>query len=759
MEGAGAPVAGAYMRCARIVALASIMALSCWSSFAIGGDVRNPVDNAAAPNSTEPSSADTVGTTVIRLPEVVVTGRQDSMIGIAEAASQGTVGTEELQYRTLSRPGEVLETVPGVIITQHSGGGKANQYFLRGFNLDHGTDFATSVNGVPVNLPTHAHGQGYSDLNFMIPELVQRIAFRKGVYYADLGDFSSAGAADIQYYDALPHTIASVEGGRFGYARAFYASSPAIGAGHLLNAIELFHEDGPWTEPDDYRKINGVLRYSQVDASEAFNVTAMAYAGKWNSTDQIARRALGKTFVTPLETSNDFGRFDSLDTSDGGNSHRCSLSSDWHRADDSSATRVLAYVFYYDLDLFSNFTYFLDSPQGDQIEQQDKRWVGGAQAAHTWFGHFAGHDIENTVGLQIRSDTIHNGLYNTIQRERTAKFDYGASITPSIRATTRADHVWEASVSPYFENKTQLAEKIRSIAGLRVDVFHVDDGSNDSANSGSSDSAIVSPKGSLIFGPWAQTELYVSGGLGYHSNDGRGATEHVDPTTGDKVQPDDLLVRTYGAEVGARTTFVPGLQSTLAFWWLHIGSELVFEGDAGATAPSSPSQRYGVELANYYEPNEWVTLDADFAFSHAAFTHTVNDEDTGLSGSDIPEAVKSVIASGIAVHQPGDRGAFGELRLRYFGPRSLTVDGSVDSGTTALVSAKVGYNFNEHLLLSAEGFNLLDRKDHEIDYFYPSFIPGVDPAPAAGSAPPGVNDIHFKSVEPIAFRVALTVRF
>src|SRR5574337_550337 len=217
-------------------------------------------------NSTSPATDE------LLLPEVTVYGSADSLLGIAGAASQGTVGMEELEYRTLSHPGEVLETIPGVIVTQHSGAGKANQFFLRGFNLDHGTDFATSVNGVPVNLPTHAHGQGYSDLNFMILELTERVDFRKGVYYADLGDFSSAGAADIHYVDFLPLSIAQVEGGSFGYERGLYASSQCIGSGDLLYAVELFHNDGPWSTPDEYKKINGVLGYSRGNAASGYSV-------------------------------------------------------------------------------------------------------------------------------------------------------------------------------------------------------------------------------------------------------------------------------------------------------------------------------------------------------------------------------------------------------------------------------------------------------------------------------------------------------
>jgi hypothetical protein len=693
--------------------------------------------DAPAPTSETDTASET-------LPEVVVEGRAESLLGAADTASQGTVGAQELESRPLERPGEVLETVPGLIVTQHSGSGKANQYFLRGFNLDHGTDFATSINDVPVNLPSHAHGQGYTDLNFMIPELIQRLDYRKGVYYADLGDFSSAGGADMHYYTVLPQGLAQLEGGSFGYVRGLFADSPRVGQGNLLYALELYHNNGPWTVPDDYRKVNGVLRYSQGDATEGFDVTGMAYAGDWIATDQIARRAL---FEIP-----GFGLYDSLDPSDGGNSHRYSLSASWHRADADSVTKALVYGFYYDLDLFSDFTYVLDSPQGDQFEQQDRRWVGGAQTSRTWFGHLAGRYMENTVGLQVRSDVIDSGLFQTVDRQRTAKTDYAGGIIP---ATTRTDHVWEASVGPYFENRVQWADKVRSILGLRVDYFHFDVQSDLAVNSGTSNEALPSPKGSLVFGPWAETELYLSGGLGFHSNDARGVTTHVDPASRTPVLPADPLVRTYGAEIGARTTRVPGLQSTLALWWLDIASELVFSGDAGTTEASAPSRRYGIEFANYYAPREWLAFDADASVSHAQFRTTVNDSDTGLHGTYIPEAVDSVLSTGVNFHQRGERGAFGELRLRFFGSRALTEDNSVRSGVTALLSSKLGYNFNPKWTFTVELFNLLDRQDHEIDYYYPSRLPGEPAGPQHG----GYNDIHFKPVDPISARAALTRRF
>jgi hypothetical protein len=669
--------------------------------------------------------------------------RSDSLIGIAPAASDGTVGQDELSSRTLSRPGEVLETIPGVIVTQHSGGGKANQFFLRGFNLDHGTDLDTSLDGVPLNLPSHAHGQGYTDLNILIPELIWRIDFRKGNYYADAGDFSSAGADDIQYVTSLPKTILQVEYGSFGYQRDLFASSQHAGNGTLLYAVELYHNDGPWTTPDNYKKSNAVVCLSQGDTSLGYSITAMEYSGVWNATDQIAQRA--------LQEIPSFGLYDSIDPSDGGNSRRYSLSGEWHRADEHSSTKILLYSYYYDMDLFSNFTYFLNSPQGDQIEQQDKRWVSGAKASQTWPGMVGNSEMQNSVGLQIRSDSIQNGLYQTIDRVRTDKVDYSGAIIPAV---TTADDVWEQSVSPYAENKVRWSETFRTVLGLRAEYYSFDVNSNAPVNSGSTDAMIVCPKASLVFGPWDDTEYYLNWGLGFHSNDARGVTEHVDPTSGAPVGSATPLVRTQGAEIGVRTTRIKGMQSTLTLWWLDIDSELVFDGDHGTSAPSAPSRRYGIEWANYYTPTKSLAMDADFSFSHAEFLETVIDGDTGLQGRYIPEAVNSVIAAGITYHQQEDHGFFSELRLRFFGPRPLTEDDSVISGSTILLSSKVGYIFNKCWTLSVEGFNLLNREDHEIDYYYPSRLENEPAGPNNG----GYNDLHFKPAEPISVRVALTAR-
>lgn len=670
-----------------------------------------------------------------RMEEVLVEGREESLVGIADSATQGTVGAKQLEQRTLSRPAEVLETVPGVIITQHSGSGKANQYFMRGFNLDHGTDFATSVNGMGVNMPTHGHGQGYTDLNFLIPELVHTLNYKKGNYFAEEGDFSSAGAANISYYNRLPNTIARVEGGSFGYLRGLYASSPEVGPGNVLYALEAMHSDGPWKNPDDFQKFNGVLGWSQGDEAQGYSVTLMGYHGTWDATDQIPFRAL----------STGLDRFGGINDTSGGDSQRYSLSGEWHRRDDESATKIMAYGLYYDLHLWSDFTYFAGSPMGDQFEQLDERWVTGFKASHTWFNDWSGRALENTVGVQIRSDNIHNGLFQTVARARVNKPSYPDTngVVSVIPGTTREDDVFENSVGVYFENKVQWAEKFRTTLGVRGDFYNFDVESNVPANSGTENDFIASPKLGVVLGPWADTEFYLNGGLGFHSNDGRGTTSTVDPVDPTiAVTPADPLVRTYGAEVGVRTTWVPQLHSSLSLWWLDIDSELLFVGDAGTVSATRPSRRYGIELANYYTPVKWMTIDADFSLSKAQF------RDFDPAGDEIPGSIETVVAAGITFHDLN--GFFGGLRLRYFGPRPLVEDDSVRSGETILMSAQVGYQFNKNWEISAEVFNLLNRKDSEIDYFYESQL-STEGAP--------VSDVHFHPVEPISFRVALTARF
>ena len=281
----------------------------------------------------------------VSLSRVTVLAHYDNAVGTSDAASQGTVTSNLIASRAALRTGELLEFVPGMIVTQHSGDGKANQYFLRGFNLDHGTDFATYVDAMPVNMRSNAHGQGYSDLNFLIPELVQRIDYKKGSYFADEGDFSSAGAAHIRLSDRLPEGIASLTLGRNGYRRALLADSIEAAGGTLLYGIDLGRNDGPWQTPEQVRKYNAMLRYSRGDAQNGYSVTAMAYRNRWNATDQVPQRAVRDGLID---------RFGTIDASDGGETSRSSLSWDMHRRDDGRIAELSAYLVRSSLDLYSN---------------------------------------------------------------------------------------------------------------------------------------------------------------------------------------------------------------------------------------------------------------------------------------------------------------------------------------------------------------------------------------------------------------------
>ena len=711
----------------------SILAISTMSSASLA-QTNNPAQ------STESSTNDE-----IEMPEIVVTGRQDSMLGIAESANQGTTGAEQLADRPILRSGEILETVPGVIITQHAGGGKANQYFLRGFNLDHGTDFAVFLDNMPLNLPSHAHGEGYSDMNTVIPEFVERVDYEKGPYYADVGNYGSAGSAHLVFYKTLPQNFATVEGGMFGYERGVFGISQKLGDGHLLYGGEAYHDNGPWDHPDNYWKFNGILTYSRGDEMNGWSATFHGYHGRWNSSDQIP---------ASFGAANFYG---TLNPNDGGNSQRYSLQAEWHRKNENSETKIMAYGFYYDLDLFSDFTYFLtDTNKGDQFEQKDKRWVAGLDARHTIFSQWLGKDVQNTFGLQVRNDWINNGLYQTENRVRVNKFD--SETGTILPATTEADNFTDTEVGLYVENRVKWAEKFRSVAALRGDLqcFNVTSLVN-RANSGTSSKFLPSPKLSLIFGPWTKTEIYVQGGFGFHSNDGRGTTQTVQPVSADNPYPGTPaakipgLIQTKGGEIGVRTLAVPHLQSTVSLWYLHSDSELQQQGDTGGTVASKQgSNRYGIEWANYFTPTEYLTFDFDIADSIARFDSVDADDAAPGSpgGKRVPEAVGLVISSGITLHDW--HGFSAGLRLRYFGPRDLTSDGIYRSHQTLSLNGEAAYQINKTWRISVTLLNLLNRHDHDIDYAYTSRV-----TPTA--APVFQNVYH--PVEPIQARVALTARF
>lgn len=657
--------------------------------------------------------------------DIQVRGHYENAVGSSDAASAGKITRQLIEDRPILRPGELLELIPGLIITQHSGAGKANQYFLRGFNLDHGTDFATTLDGMPINQRTHAHGQGYTDLNFLIPELVQRVDYYKGPYYAAKGDFASAGAADMHYATSLPKNLAELTGGNFLYGRALLAGSPEVGGGKLVYGLELFHNDGPWLRPDDYRRSSGVLRYARQSGDAKWDVTAMGYYGVWNASDQIPRRAVD---------SGQIDRFGGIDPTSGGKTHRFSLSGGYQQRLGDGLFQANVYAVKYKLDLFSDFTYFLDDPvNGDQFEQGDDRWQLGTS------GHLTGNlqtgaiPLTGRVGWEARHDRIDPvGLYHTVAQRR--------------RETVRQDFVRETSAGVYAEGEAKFTPWLRAVGGIRYDHYFFDVRSDNSANSGRDDSGRFSPKASLVFGPLVKTELFANFGLGFHSNDARGVLTTVDPSSGIPTSKVTPLVGTRGYEAGVRTEILPEVQASLALWRLDIDSELLFTGDAGTTEPSRASRRQGLELNAQWHPLRWLLLDADLAWSRARFTSP--SADPAVTGDRIPGSIESVASAGVTIHELGPWSA--SLHARYFGPRPLIEDDRVRSTASTIFNAQATYRLTTWARLTGDVFNLFGAQVDDIAYFYTSRLRGE---PAAG-----VGDVHFHPAEKrsVRFTAALT---
>jgi outer membrane receptor protein involved in Fe transport len=674
-------------------------------------------------------------------------------------ASEITVSGEELRAFPVTRPGEVLEAVPGLIVTQHSGEGKANQYFLRGYNLDHGTDLAIYVDDVPVNMRTHGHGQGYADLNWLIPETISAMEVRKGPYYADEGDFSSVGNVHIGLIDRMTKGLAQMTAGSFGYRRFLGMDSVRLGDGSLLVAGEAGTYNGPWDNPDNVKKLNGLVRYSQGTATDGLTMTAMAYSNKWNSTDQVPQRAI---------TFGQIGRFGSEDPTDGGNSNRFALSARVAQSDDAGSWKANAYLVKSELDLFNNFTYFLSDPVlGDQFHQHDDRLMAGANIARTLNGSFAGLPMQTTVGLQSRYDAIDLALTNTFQR--------------SFLSDTRSDKVGEGSVGIYAQTTMRWTDWLRTTAGWRGDYYaaRVDSLFN-SNNTGSANAAIGSPKLTMAIGPFNKTEFFLGAGYGMHSNDARGATTTEDPADpATRLTPSPLLVRTKGAEVGVRSKLIPDLDTSLSVFILDQDSEIVFAGDSGDTSASRASRRYGFEWTNHYRPRSWIDIEADLAMTHARFLGYDSDQAEvyaslagypeaqigNAPGNYIPNAPAMIASAGITLGEK--TGWFGAMRWRYIGSSPLTEDNAFRTSPTSVVNARLGYRTDNGWRIQLDVLNLFNTRANQITYAYGSLLKTdtlynlcypVQTAPAA-VCQNGVMDYVLHPVEPLAFRVTMAGAF
>ncbi len=670
------------------------------------------------------------------LGEVTVQASKQAQIGIADSASEGTVTTTQLAHRPLLRPAEVLETVPGLIVTQHSGDGKANQYFLRGFNLDHGSDFTTTVLGMPVNMVSHAHGQGYMDLNFLIPELVSGIQYRKGVYAVEDGDFSATGSARIDYQRALPVSFLDLGAGQNGYRRALGAASTPLGGLTFLGAVEASSNNGPWEQPEHLGRTNAVLRLSSGTANNGFSLSALAYEARWTATEHVPERAIA---------SGEIGRYGALSPRDGGRTHRYSLSGDWATTGSQfgaeTATKASVYVIDYGLNLFSSPSGFINGPQGDQHEQADRRTVWGGQASRSWFLGPRLLDSELILGGQLRRDDIGSvGLYDTVLRQRTN--------------TVREDRIRQTATALYSALKTPWLPWLRTSLGIRHDRIQAEvtplGGAFNMDNGGTASGSQTSPKLGLVLGPFGSTEFYANWGRGFHSNDARGATARTNPKDGAPVEAVPLMVRTRGSEAGVRTSLLPGWQSSLTLWQMELDSELVFIGDEGVTEPKGASRRHGLEWSNDVALGKGFHLDADLALSRARFKTPVN------GGDRVPNAIPRTASLAVSYDEGGRW--FGGLRLRYLGAYALEETGQEKSTPFWMANLKLGYRLDRQLQFSLDVLNLFGRKANDIEYWGGACTRNELNAGACGGGN-GIDGRLLHPLEPRTVRLGMRISF
>ena len=665
-----------------------------------------PCAAAAAPAPAGKDSSDTAIATAgdSEVSAVYVFGKRLEGVGTSVAASEGAVSFAKFEDRPLLRPGELVEVVPGMAATQHSGNTKANQYFLRGFNLDHGTDFSVRFDGVPLNLRTHAHGQGYLDLNGIIPEVIETIKYHKGPYYADGGDFSNAGGATFDTFSGQAPSFLEATVGEHAYGRLLAVKS--FGDRSFL-AGEVDTDRGPYDHPDNFRKLDFVGRVGLGD----WSLTGLAYAAKTNANDQIPERAVAQGLISPLGA---------LDPTDGAETSRFIVSLQRTKND---GWYVNAYAQRYYLALYSDFTYFLRDPiNGDQFKQLDDRYTFGGSVIRTFPRKFLGADVR--AGLEFRDDYIPKiGLYDTHQR--------------TVLSTVRQDRVNEYSGDAWAD-ATRAFGPVRVTAGLRFDDIGGDVASNDPRNSGAANATLVSPKITVAWKVLPTLELYAAAGQGFHSNDFRGATVTIVPGTNDPTDKVPIISASQGAEIGARFQD-RGLTTTLTLFTLRLDSELVYNGDGGDTSSTSATQRRGVEFLIDYAPSPRI----DFNFSaSAADAHYVDSP----AGPRVPNALEYVLTGGVTARLT--RHATVTFTGRRLGPAPLIEDNSARSNPATLFNGLLDYDFRR-FKVKVEVLNLLDSRDDEIQYFYASRLRGepVD----------GVDDYHFHQFEPRTVRVILQV--
>lgn len=649
------------------------------------------------------------------LQEIFVFGRAASQIGSADSASEGLVGYGDLRLPPLLRVGELAEAVPGMVATQHSGTGKANQYYLRGFNLDHGTDFSASLSGVPLNMRSHGHGQGYLDLNFLIPELVATTRYRKGPYHTGNGDFSSAGSVSFDYYDRFEESLLDLSVGEHGYQRGLLAGSVEAGDSVFTGAVDLNRYDGPWEMEEDLRQDKIYLAWQRMLGPVRAELDVQGYFSDWNATDQIPARAVDDGRVS---------RLGFLDPDLGGSTDRVAVNG----ALDFGAVRGNVYLIDYDFSLFSNFTYQLEDPDfGDEFEQRDQRQVFGYRVEGEW--QPPGSEGMLRWGNELRVDSVDEvGLYRTAARQRLG--------------VSRSDQLNERSLGSFLAWQQAFGPRLRATLGLRSDYYGWDVTALNPINSGEGEAHQFSPKLSLAYRLSETLEAYYNVGRGMHSNDVRGVTIQRDPLTAEPAMPVPALVPTLGSEVGLRFEPSERFNATVVAYTLDVDSELVFVGDAGGTETNSGSRRRGIETALFWHVSDWLALDADYSRNRGRLQDAAPGEDR------IPGAIESSLSFGANALLP--YGLSSSLQLRYLGESALLEDNSVRAPASTLLNGSIAWQRN-NTEWRLEVFNLLDSDDYDVAYWYASRLPGEPLA--------GIEDLHYHPLEPRVIRVGMRVSF
>jgi outer membrane receptor protein involved in Fe transport len=623
------------------------------------------------------------------------------------SSSELMIPGRDFELRPHGRPADVLRLIPGLIINQHQGGGKAEQYLIRGFDADHGTDLAIFVDNVPVNMRSQAHGQGYADLHFLIPETVRAVDVLKGPYFPEYGDFDTAGVVNFITRDFVEENTLEISGGSFNTQRYLALLSPTKDQVKTFLAIEGYHSDGPFDHPNGYLRFNVFGKASTTLAEDMkLSLWASYYHAEWHGSGEIPTRAVRSGLID---------RFGSIDPNEGGITERTNLNVEYRwKTAENQRLLAQAYVTYYTLSLFNDFSFFLDNPvTGDMINQRDTRFLAGFNTQYEIDSQPLGMPLTSTAGFQYRIDTPHVVLANAVQRFQLSR--------------TQDVNIREQSFSPFVKFDLAPIDKVRLVTGARGDIFtfHSTQNVNTTGSDLNGDVTKARPnvKANLILGPWAGTEFFGNFGTGFHSNDARAVISNPEL---------DALPTATGYEFGLRTKILPRAEIFFTYWFLDLKSELVFVGDAGTTEPKGPTHREGLEFGTKVRLLDWLTFTGDFTYtSQSEFTQT---------GGAIPLAPKWTARADFTARLPW--GLSSSVEMRHLSNRWADEGRTQTARGYTLFSSTTRYRYkNFEAFLSAE--NLTNAEWREAQFYFTSRLAGE---PAAG-----VNDIHYTPGNPRSF--------